>query len=311
MSNFVIEQIELIMIIVMTGGTSGIGFEALKHFAKSPNTKVYVGARGSGRIVPKGTDVLPLDLSSLRNVRSFADNIKQRLGPTKIDVLVLNAAIRATDKKQRNEEGFELTFATNHLSHYLLARLFLSNMGKDSKIVITTSDTHDPAIVPFGPKTLNPEELAYPNEDSPKGMRLYAATKLCNLITARSLSAINVNDNRGIGVIAFNPGLTGGTSLMGKQSAFMKVMITFLIRPILYVVSMYKPFLFVGKAEHAGKTLAALALGKVTLPKDKIYASLVRGKVKFPNPSQLAQNNAIRDLLWKESAKMVDLSEQV
>lgn len=298
------------MVIIMTGATSGIGAEALKHFVKLPDTKVYVGARGSGRILPEGTDVLPLDLSSLRSVRSFADNIKQRLGHTKIDVLVLNAAIRASDNIQKSEDGFELTFATNHLAHYLLARLFLPYMAEDSKIVITTSDTHDPAIVPFGPKSLNPLELAYPHENSPKGMRFYAATKLCNLLTARSLSAITLKDDRGIRVIAFNPGLTGGTSLMGKQSAFMKIMVTVLIRPLLYVVSMFKPFLFVGRAEHAGETLAALALGKVILPKDKIYASLVRGKLTFANPSQLAQNNDVRDLLWKESAKMVDLPEK-
>lgn len=143
------------MIIVMTGATAGIGAETLKHFATLPDTNIYVGARGSGRMVPNGVEVLPLDLSSLKSVRSFADNIKQRLGNTKIDILVLNAGVQATDNKQRSEDGFELTFATNHLAHYLLARLFLPNLAKGGKIVITTSDTHDPAIIPFGPKTLN------------------------------------------------------------------------------------------------------------------------------------------------------------
>src|SRR5690606_8324975 len=145
------------------------------------------------------------------------------------------------------------------------------------------------------------EELAYPNENSPKGMRFYASTKLCNLITARSLSAISSKDERNIRVIAFNPGLTGGTSLMGNQSTFMKVMVTVLIRPLFYVVSMFIPFLFIGRVERAGETLAALALGEIRLPTDKIYASMVRGKLTFPNPSQLAQNNEVRDLLWKES----------
>src|SRR5690554_2682875 len=93
------------MIIVMTGGTSGIGAETLQHFAKLPDTIVLVGARGRKRTVPEGTEVLPLDLSSLSSVRSFAENIKKRLGNAKIDVLVLNAAIRATDNDQRSEEG--------------------------------------------------------------------------------------------------------------------------------------------------------------------------------------------------------------
>ncbi|WP_257668153.1 SDR family NAD(P)-dependent oxidoreductase [Parapedobacter tibetensis] len=297
------------MIIVMTGATSGIGAEALKHFAKLPDTKVYVGVRGSGRIVPKGTEVLPLDLSSLKSVHSFADNIKQRLGNTKIDILVLNAGVQATDNKKRSEDGFELTFATNHLAHYLLARLFLPNLAKGGKIVITTSDSHDPAIIFFGPKTLATKELAYPNEDSPKGMRFYAATKLCNLLTARSLASINVEENRSVGVIAYNPGLTGDTSLMGKQSVFIKILLPVIILPLFYVISMFKPAFFMGTAKRSGEALAELALGKVTLPTDKIYASLVRGKLTFPNPSQLAQDNNTRDLLWKESAKMVGLPE--
>lgn len=293
----------------MTGATSGIGAEALNHFTKLPNTKVYVGARGNGRIVPKGTEVFPLDLSSLKSVRSFADNIKQRLGNTKIDILVLNAGIQATDNKQRSEEGFELTFATNHLAHYLLARLLLPNLAKGGKIVITTSDSHDPEIIFFGPKTLELKELAYPNENSLKGMRFYAATKLCNLLTARSLSAISLKDDRDISVIAYNPGLTGDTSLMGKQSAFIKILLPVFIRPLFQVISMFKPAFFMGTAKRSGEALAELAMGKVTLPTDKIYTSLVRGKLTFPNPSQLAQDNNTRDLLWKESAKMVGLPE--
>lgn len=295
------------MIIVMTGATSGIGAEALKHFEKLPNTKVYIGARGNGRIVPKGTEVVPLDLSSLKSVRSFADSIQQRLGNAKIDVLVLNAGVQATDNKNRSEDGFELTFATNHLTHYLLARLLLPNLAKGGKIVITTSDSHDPEIIFFGPKTLNLNELAYPNENSPKGMRFYAATKLCNLLTARSLSAISLEDDRAISVIAYNPGLTGDTSLMGKQSAFLKLLLPIFIRPLFHVVSMFKPAFFMGTAKRSGEALAELAMGKVRLPTGKFYTSLVKGKLTFPNPSQLAQDNSTRDLLWKESAKMVGL----
>lgn len=293
------------MIIVMTGATGGIGAEALNHFTKLNNIKVYVGARGSGRTLPEGAEAFPLDLSSLQSVRSFADAVKQRLANAKIDVLVLNAGIQAADHGRRSEEGFELTFATNHLSHYLLARLLEPNLAQGGRIIITTSDAHDPKVIGFGPKTINIAELTHPTEHSPKGMALYAVTKLCNLLTARSLEK-EFGMHRNIDVIAFNPGLSGDTSLMGKQSALVKLLLP-PVRLLFYAISIFKPAFFMGTAKRSGESLAELALGKVILPAGKIYASLVRGKLTFPDPSTLAQSDSVRDLLWKESAKLVGL----
>lgn len=293
--------------IVMTGATSGIGAVALSHFTALADTNIFIGARATGAEVADGIKVLPLDLSSLKSVRTFTANIKQRLGDTKIDILVLNAGIKASDNEQRSEEGFELTFATNHLSHYLLARLFLPDMAMGSRIVMTTSDAHDPAVVPFGPKTLNIEELAYPTEKSPKGMQFYGATKLCNLLTANALEE-NLEYNRHIRVVAFNPGLTGDTSFMGKQSAFLKLTVS-IIRPLFQIISIFKPAFFMGTAKRSGEALAELALGRVVPPQEKIYVSLVRGKLTFPDQSKLAQDKNIRDLLWKKSAEMVEFPE--
>lgn len=295
------------MTIVMTGATAGIGAEALKHFIKLPDTNIYIGARGGKRIVPEGTSVFSLDLSSLKSVRLFADRVKQHLGNTKIDVLILNAGVQATDNKKRSEEGFELTFATNHLAHYLLARLFVPNMATGGRVIITTSDAHDPAVIPFGPKTLNIGQLAYPNEQSPKGMAFYAATKLCNLLTAMALPT-SFDENGNVRIVAFNPGLTGDTSLMGRQSSFIKLLVS-AIRPLFYIVSIFKPAFFMGTAKRSGEALSELALGKIIPPNGQIYASLVRGKLTFPSPSQLSKDNTLRELLWKESAIMVGLDE--
>lgn len=295
--------------IIMTGATSGIGKEALRQLAQQPDTRTIVGARGHGRTVPEGTEVLPLDLASLKSVRAFADELKDRLSNTPVDALILNAAVQTKDNLQHSADGFELTFAVNHLSHYLLARLLWPMMAVGGVLVFTTSDTHDPAIIPFAPKALDPVELARPQRKE-WGMRAYASSKLCNLLTARSFAAINTKERKGISVIAYNPGLTGGTSLAGKPSRLMRILLPIVLRPLSRFVGLFKPAFFVGTPERAGGVLADLATGKIQLPADSVYTSLVKGKITFPEPSDLAQNDDARNLLWQESAKLTGLPER-
>ncbi len=295
-------------VIVMTGATSGIGAAALKHFTEISDTIILIGARGKNRIVPRGTEVMPLDLSSMESIRTFADNVKKRLGNTLIDLLILNAGVNFGNHTERTLDGFDPTFATNHLSHYLLARLLWKNMSDEGKLIFTTSDTHDPELFPYGPKTINPEELARPsNPKSTNGMKAYAASKLCNLLTVRYFAESNVVAQKGINTIAFNPGITSGTSLTTNQSAFIKLLMKAVIMPSARIMSLFKPQYYVGNVQRAGEALAELALEKTIMPEGKVYASLVKGKITFPAPSQLAQTNEAKELLWTESAKMVGL----
>ena len=293
-------------VLVMTGATSGIGAQAVKQLAASPDTLVLTGARGHGRTVP-GAEVFPLDLASLASVHAFADAIKQRLGDAKIEMLVLNAGAQFP-RDQRSGDGFEMTFATNHLAHYLLARLLMPSMAVGGRLVLTTSDTHDPAVIPIpiGPRTLDTDALAHPSKAGSGGMRAYAASKLCNLLTARSFAALDTVKARNIQVIAYNPGLTGGTSL-GNRSPFARFLLLNVARPIFRVVSLFQPPFYMGTPERAGEALAELASGKVTPPAGRVYASLVKGKLTFPDPSELAQSDEARDRLWRESAIMVGL----
>jgi NAD(P)-dependent dehydrogenase (short-subunit alcohol dehydrogenase family) len=290
--------------IVMTGATSGIGAQAVKQLAALPDTLILTGARGKGRTVP-GAEVFPLDLASLASVRAFAAAVKERLGDAKIEMLVLNAGAQFP-KDQRSVDGFEMTFATNHLSHYLLARLLLPDMAVGGRLVLTTSGTHDPAVIPLAPRTLDPEELAHPSKAGFGGLRAYAASKLCNLLTARSFAALDAVKARNIQVIAYNPGVTGGTSL-GNPSPFVRFLFLSVVRPMLRVVSIFQPRFSMGTPERAGEALAELASGKVTLPAGRVYASLVKGKLTFPDPSELARSDEARDRLWRESAIMVGL----
>jgi NAD(P)-dependent dehydrogenase (short-subunit alcohol dehydrogenase family) len=150
-------------VIVMTGATAGLGAHAVQRIAAQPDMRVIIGARGSGRTVPRGVEVIPLDLASLASVREFADAVMRQLGDARIDILVLNAGIQTSNNERRSADGYELTFAVNHLAHYLLARLLLPRMADHGRLVITTSETHDPAVTPIGPKTLEPQVLARPS----------------------------------------------------------------------------------------------------------------------------------------------------
>jgi len=294
-------------VVVMTGATSGIGANAFKRIAAQPNMRLIVGARGVQRR-PEGTEVIPLDLASLASVRIFADEVKQLLGKTHIDMLVLNAGVQAMNATQRTVDGFELTFAVNHLAHYLLARLLVPCMADDGRLVMTTSDTHDPAMGVGGPKTLDPEALAHPDEH-PR-FSAYPASKLCVLLTARSFAALAEVQAPHITVIAYNPGLTLGTGLQRDAPRALRGFMRIMGPPIFGLVSLFRPQFYPGNPKRSGEALAQLVLGEINPPAGRVYASLVRGKLTFPDPSVLAQSDEARDLLWRESAVMVGITAE-
>ena len=129
--------------VVMTGGTSGLGRVAAQQIFETPGTRLLLGARTTSKA---SIETWPLDLVRLASVRAFAQAIEETLGATQIDVLVLNAGTQFANNDGRTEDGFETTFAVNHLAHYLLLRLLLPKLAHGATVVITTSDTHDPRV---------------------------------------------------------------------------------------------------------------------------------------------------------------------
>jgi NAD(P)-dependent dehydrogenase (short-subunit alcohol dehydrogenase family) len=285
--------------VVMTGGTAGFGAVAAKRIFDTPNTRLILGARDDKN---SSIEILPLDLARLSNVRSFVQSLTKKLDGTKIDGLIMNAGAQFGNTKHRTGDGFEATFAINHLAHYLLLRLLTPSLAKNATIVITTSDVHDPKMVPFGPKELNPETLAHPKVKGKgfiPGIEAYASSKLCDLLTARAFEVSTDAQINGMRVIAYNPGLTPGTSLFRAWPWWAKLMMA--------VASKLRP---VNTIEQAGNAIANLGLGTVVPPTGRIYASLVKGKLTWPDPSNLAQSDTAMRGLWVESAHMVGLPEQ-
>lgn len=144
--------------IVITGGTAGFGAAAAKGIFNTPNTRLILGAQDNK---DSSIETLPLDLARLSNVRSFVEALTKKLDGTKIDILIMNAGAQFGTTRHRTDDGFESTFAINHLAHYLLLRLLRRCLAKNATVVITMSDVHDPKMVPFGPKELDPLVLAH------------------------------------------------------------------------------------------------------------------------------------------------------
>ena len=164
----------------------------------------------------------------------------------------MNAGAQFGTTRHRTGDGLESTFAINHLAHYLLLRLLTPSLAKSATIVITTSDVHDPKMVPFRPKELDPEALAHPkdkNDGFGPGIRAYASSKLCNPLTARAFEALPYAQFNGMRVIAYNAGLTRGTSLFRAWPWWAKLMMrmAFLFRPV-------------NTIEQAGHAIADLGL---------------------------------------------------
>ena len=141
--------------IIVTGANSGIGYEAALALAKK-GANVVLACRSPERsqaaadriraAAPKANlELAPLDLSSLRSVRSFAEWFQRT--HERLDVLVNNAGVMAIPR-QLTEDGFELQLATNHLGHFALTGLLLgrmltsANAGAPSRIVNVSSMVH-------------------------------------------------------------------------------------------------------------------------------------------------------------------------
>jgi NAD(P)-dependent dehydrogenase (short-subunit alcohol dehydrogenase family) len=288
-------------LIVMTGGTAGIGLAAAERMRQAPDVRVLVGARGHAS---GGPDTATLDLGRLASVRGFADSAAEWLGESSIDALVLNAGTQVRALGQYTEDGSEVTFAVNHLAHYLLLRLLTPRLAERAIVVITTSNLHDPnTIAPpeqadAGLLARGQVKLSPDAKDAMAPLRAYAASKLCNVLTARALASSDLARARRLRVVAFNPGFTPGTQLTRNHGLALRGLLA-LLNPILGVSQ--RPNTVAG----GGSLLADLALDRLVPPEGCLYASQIRRVLTWPEPSEMASDDTVMTKLWRDSATMV------
>jgi NAD(P)-dependent dehydrogenase (short-subunit alcohol dehydrogenase family) len=173
---------------VITGGTDGIG-KAAAHGLAAQGAKLLVhgrdpekGARAVAELkVRSGNpaiEFLQADFSSLAEVRRLAATVMERT--PRVDVLVNNAGAIFV-KRILSKDGYEMTFAVNHLAPFLLTHLLLDALksGGPSRIVTTASNAHRRAKLVF-------DDLQTTRKYSPMGA--YGSSKLANILFTRALA---------------------------------------------------------------------------------------------------------------------------
>jgi NAD(P)-dependent dehydrogenase (short-subunit alcohol dehydrogenase family) len=272
-------------LVLLTGATRGIGRAAAVEFARGGVEVALVGreterveavareARAAGGGAPVHEHVA--DLMLMADVRELAEEARERYGH--IDVLANNAGALFASRAETSE-GFERTFALNHLAPFLLTNLLRDRLH-GGRVVTTASDAHKSGL-------LNLDDLQ--SERSYSAMRVYGTSKLCNILFTRELAkrAPELHAN------CFHPGVvrTG----FGKNDNGIWKVLTTLGAP------------FFRSPRRGARSLLWLSLSD--------EAAALTGKYvqdeKVLAPSAQAQDDTLADGLWEHSAQLVGLSTE-
>lgn len=144
--------------IIVTEGTSSIGFEAVKAFSCKGAATVLacrdmkVGERAKKEILAQypesKIEVIALDLSDLKSVNQFAEVFKSKFETLNV---LLNNAGNVTVSFTKSKDGRSNT-DMNHLAHFTLTGLLLERMAKtpNSRVVTISEGEHLLGAKDFG-----------------------------------------------------------------------------------------------------------------------------------------------------------------
>lgn len=210
--------------IVVTGGNGGLGFEAVKAFAKQ-GAHVVLACRdrskgeAAAREVEGDVEVRSLNLASLASVRAFAaELIAEAAG---LDVLVNNAGVMAIPRTE-TEDGFEQQLGVNHLGHFALTALLWPLLRKSpaARVVTVSSTVHKIGAMRF-------DDLQSAQAYSAWGA--YAQSKLANLLFSFELARRIQGAALGQRSVACHPGYAAtNLQMVGPTQSGSKLMAKFM-----------------------------------------------------------------------------------
>ena len=170
---------------LVTGGSSGIGLETARGLTAHFDVVGIVG-RDPERLAQSAEDLrsggarietFQADFASLAEVHRLADDIKARFAS--LNVLVNNAGVWHTHRTL-SEDGYEATFAVNHLAHFVLTNELedLLVASAPARVVNVSSSMHG------RPKSIHWDDLMF--EKHWAGFWVYGHSKLANVLFSTS-----------------------------------------------------------------------------------------------------------------------------
>jgi len=203
---------------IVTGASNGIGKETAGALAGMGARVVMVcrsaerGERALADIAPEASgaalELVVADLSSQADVRRAAGDLLARC--PRIDVLVNNAGALNTSRTL-TADGYETTFATNHLAYFLLTQLLLERLraSAPARVINVSSRAHAGARINF-------DDLHFERGYSP--MTAYGQSKLANVLFTRELA--RRLDGSGVTANCLHPGVVRTGFGKGNPGAF-------------------------------------------------------------------------------------------
>ncbi|MEO1434935.1 MAG: SDR family oxidoreductase [Bacteroidota bacterium] len=275
--------------VLITGASSGIGFQAAKLIAKK-GAKVVVVARNEAKaqktvtelqkLVPDGNFAgLHADFSKLDEVRQLAADFKAQ--SKQLDVLLNNAGLVVAEH-QLSADGYELQFAVNHLAPFLLTHLLIDLLkaSPQGRVVNVSSAAH------YSGK-LSLQRVKGPQE-SYKGMAAYAQSKLCNVLFTRRLA--KAMEGTKVTTNALHPGVVK-TSIGNRPSSMLSTVWTIM-----------KPFM---RSEEAGAGTSVYLSTDPAL--DQVTGKFFDQNQKEKKASPIALDDTVAEELWMYSMEAVGL----
>ena len=271
--------------ILMTGGNSGIGLVAARELA-GMGAEIVLACRDTDKTA-QALDVInttavvqavhrPVDLASFQSVRDLAKAYLARYD--RLDVLVNNAGIFPS-KQQFTEDGWEMQFGVNHLSHFLLTHLLLDviKASAPSRIITVTSMLHAKGQLNFD---------SFKGWDKYKAQGAYNQSKLANVLfgveLAKRLAGSGVTSN------VLHPGAVA----------------TDIVRDVPWLIRKIIGMVFISPEKGAQTTIQLASDASLADVTGKYY-----NQGELAEYSPLADDAELREKLWRVSAEAVGIND--